>query len=272
MTDLLSSGLIFLLLCGSAIIGSLVAARLPERHRTRETIDFTRLVTGLLVTFTALVTSLLITSVNSSFEKTEQDLRGYSSQLIRLTGCLENLGAETAPIRTSLRAYTASALASTWPEEAPPSGQYPKADSREDEFDAGNLGELLLHIQSQLQRVAVSSPEDSSIRASCLVRLDRVLDQRWILIDEAKSAITLPFYDMLAGWLVIVFFSFGLSAPRNELAAVFVFLVAVAVAGAFFVILELDGPLDGLVKVSSEPMRHALRHIDWSLATTPGKG
>ena len=48
----------------------------------------------------------------------------------------------------------------------------------------------------------------------------------------------------------------------NATAVTFVGLVAVALAGAIFVMLELDGPLDGVVKVSSDSMRHALQHLD----------
>jgi hypothetical protein len=36
---------------------------------------------------------------------------------------------------------------------------------------------------------------------------------------------------------------------------------AMSVAGAVFLILELDGPFDGVIKVSSGPLRYALENL-----------
>ncbi len=84
----------------------------------------------------------------------------------------------------------------------------------------------------------------------------------WSLIGEAHSTITPAFFVMMLFWLTIVFLSFGMTAPPNMVAAASIIMVALSVAGAIFVILERDGPLDGFLQVGSEPMRHALRHLD----------
>jgi hypothetical protein len=41
---------------------------------------------------------------------------------------------------------------------------------------------------------------------------------------------------------------------------VFVF-AAVSVAAAVFLIFELDGPFDGIIRISSEPFRHVLANL-----------
>ena len=38
-------------------------------------------------------------------------------------------------------------------------------------------------------------------------------------------------------------------------------LAALSVSGAIFLILELDMPFDGILRISSEPMRNALEHV-----------
>jgi hypothetical protein len=38
-------------------------------------------------------------------------------------------------------------------------------------------------------------------------------------------------------------------------------VAAVSVAAAVFLILELDGPLDGLIKISSEPLQFVLTQL-----------
>ena len=39
------------------------------------------------------------------------------------------------------------------------------------------------------------------------------------------------------------------------------FVCAVSIGGALFLVLEMDGPFDGLLRVSSEPFRMALSHV-----------
>jgi len=40
------------------------------------------------------------------------------------------------------------------------------------------------------------------------------------------------------------------------------FMCALSVAGAVFLILELDQPFDGLIRVSPEPLKYALSHLN----------
>jgi hypothetical protein len=62
-------------------------------------------------------------------------------------------------------------------------------------------------------------------------------------------------------WLAIIFLSFGLFAPSNKIVVATWILAALSVAGAIFLILELDQPFGGFVRISSEPMQNALSHL-----------
>ena len=58
---------------------------------------------------------------------------------------------------------------------------------------------------------------------------------------------------MLGFWLAAMFASFGLFARANATVVASLLLGAASVAGAVFPILELDRPLDGLMRLSMEP-------------------
>ena len=267
MVDFATACLVFTLLCGSAAVGRWLFKVLPETHRTRETMEFVRLASGLLVTFTALVLSLLITTVHADFRKTDTDLRTYASMIVILDSELDSLGASTLPTRSLLRRYTASAVASTWPDETPPAGNYPEASSDGSEIDAPVLGEMLHLAENQIRQLAPKTGEAEKAQSACLIRISALLDQRWSLISEAHSTITPPFFFMMLFWLATVFAGFGMTAPQNVVSAFVIAMIGVSVACAIFVVLEFDGPLDGLIKVSSEPMRHALRHLEHAPST-----
>jgi Protein of unknown function (DUF4239) len=53
----------------------------------------------------------------------------------------------------------------------------------------------------------------------------------------------------------------GLFAPSNSIAIASLLLTALSVSGAIFLILEFDQPFDGLIQISSGPMRNALAHL-----------
>ena len=69
---------------------------------------------------------------------------------------------------------------------------------------------------------------------------------------DAAGSISTPFYIILVFWLVVVFASFGLSAPRNA---------GLSIASAIFVIIDLDRPFDGVFAASSQPLRDALTRL-----------
>jgi hypothetical protein len=62
-------------------------------------------------------------------------------------------------------------------------------------------------------------------------------------------------------WLTVVFTSYGLYAPRNPTVMVTLFLCALSVAGAILLVLELYRPFEGLIQISSAPLRSALAQM-----------
>ena len=60
---------------------------------------------------------------------------------------------------------------------------------------------------------------------------------------------------------MIIFVGFSLLAPPNATTTVALIAAAVSVAGAVFLIMELDHPLGGLIRISSEPMVQALNYM-----------
>jgi hypothetical protein len=63
-------------------------------------------------------------------------------------------------------------------------------------------------------------------------------------------------------WLTLLFTSFGLFAPRNLLSSVTLILCALAVAAAVGMILELERGFGGLVHISPQPMRQAVKTLN----------
>ena len=58
-----------------------------------------------------------------------------------------------------------------------------------------------------------------------------------------------------------IFASFGLNAPRNATVVVAFLVCALSIGGAVFLILEMDSPFQGVLRLSKQPMTNALAHM-----------
>ena len=217
----------------------------------------------MLITFVALVLGLLITSAKASFDKVGNDVRGFSVTIIRLDQMLREWGGEAESARLLLRRYTASAIATTWRDEPKPPGHdylanLPGAPLSE----SPALGDLLSQIERDIRALNPPDSMHQRLAADCLAQLQHVMQIRWQLIEEGSSSIPTPFYVILVFWLVLVFASFGLTAPRNALSYTAIALGALAIASAVYVILDLETPYGGIIAVSSQPLRDALAHLN----------
>jgi hypothetical protein len=240
------AAIIFACVFAGAIGGMLIHRALPEHQVTKETEDVIRLGTGIIATLSALVIGLLIASAKSSFDTKDTAIRQFSADLILLDRQLIHYGPETKDARDLLRRYIVFATDATWPDEA----SNPVNDTR---------GWLLLEdLQDSLRALVPRDDAQRWLRDRALQISGDLSRTHWLLDVQTGSSIRTPFLVVLVFWLTLIFASFGLFAPRNATALMALGICALSIAGAFFLILEMDRPFSGLIQISSAPIREAL--------------
>lgn len=264
MSDALNAFFVLILLMVSAALGTLIKARLPERHKSRETVELVSLVVTMLVTFAALVMGLLTYAVKGGFARDNDDMAALAAQIVQLDQGLRNYGPEAMGARLALRRYGESVIASTWPNEprprlaTSPVLSHPIVPMG---LESRELGALLNQIGLALHHLDPNDALHRDLRTSALGHFHDLEAARWTLIENARPTISVAFYVVLVFWLVVIFVCFGLNAPRNALVFTIIALSALSISSAMFVILEMDSPFTGFVVVSSRPMRNALIDI-----------
>ncbi len=251
---------LIVLLCASAL-GMALQGALGERHKSRETADHIRLIISILVTFTAVVLGLLISNVKTSFDTFDSRLRAYAGAITELDTRMREYGEDAAPIRTKLRTYLAAAIADTWQNESRPPGAYPTFQDAVG-IERQPLGALLVGVDVAIRKLDPADHYHRRIADLLEARMTEALARRQLLIETVHDTISWPLLVAMTTWLVIVFAVFGVISPRNSVVYATILLCALSFASAIFFILEFDTPLDGLIYVSSEPARDALRHLD----------
>ena len=259
MQNLLSAAILLALLLSAAAAGYFVRSRLPERHRSRDSFELVQLTINLLVTFTAIVLGLLTTSVKSGFDAA-YDARGtYASEFVQLDECLRQYGPETEKIREQMREYVAAVIASTWPEEKAPTGvRSPDVSHMPITGESRVLGAILNGVGREVRALQPADALHQRVLDACAQQYSDLVKSRWLVIEQARGSISMPFYWVLVLWLVILFLSLGLTAPANPVTIVVITLSALSITVAVFVIVDLDLPYGGLFSIPSASMRDAL--------------
>jgi hypothetical protein len=100
-----------------------------------------------------------------------------------------------------------------------------------------------------------------SLKGEALSRTLNIGQTRWLMFEQEGRSISMPFLVILVGWVTIIFVTFGLYAPANGTVVMVLLVGALSIAGAIFLILELDQPFRGWVQISSVPLRRALAYL-----------
>jgi hypothetical protein len=141
---------------------------------------------------------------------------------------------------------------------------WPQDSSKPAKLDTMHPG-----VSSEAERLAEAiralKPRDDSqrgLQSHALDLTEALLQTRWLVLAGTETSVPVPFLVILLFWLTITFGSFGLFAPRNATVLMVLFVCAVSVASAVFLVLEMDTPFGGLLKVSADPLRYALAHLN----------
>ena len=236
-------------LVGAVLVGRMIRRLLPNEHLATESRDGIKLAIGLVSTMAALVLGLLVSSAKSSYDTERSEVIQMAAKVAFLDRVLATYGPEAADARGGFHDTVKDAVKQMWPEEA---GLPARLDPN---TQTGNA--LYVAVQNL-------SPRDDTQRKlkDQATSLTTDLGQlRSLLQAQSVPSISKPMLIILVSWLVIIFLGFSVLAPSNP-TVMFAFIIsAVAVSGAIFLILELDQPFSGFLRISSEPMVNALNQM-----------
>ena len=237
--------IVFACVFGGALLGILLHSVLPQQHLSNESKDIVKLGMGLVGTMAALVLGLLVASAKGSYDAQSAELTQMSANIALLDRALALYGPETKEARNLLRGAVARVLDQIW---SSASLSVPTA--------AG--GEILYE---KIQGLSPKNDTQRSLQGQALSMAVDLGKTRWLMYEQATTSVSMPLVIVLVCWLTAIFISFGLFAPFNATVVASLFVSALSVSGAIFLILEMYTPYAGLVKISDAPLRAALAHL-----------
>jgi hypothetical protein len=228
-----------------------IRSRLPPTHLSKETEGVVRLGIGLVATMTALLLGLVTASARIAFEAQDNAVRNSAANILTLDRHLARFGPETRPTRDLILRAVGDRVEAIWPTNG----------VRASTLDRAGTAAPVEEVENQILRLSPQTEAQRWFKSEALKLSEEVVKTRWRVLGSGAGVVPLPFLVVVIFWLTVTFASFGLFAPRNATVVAVLAVVAISVAGAFFLILELDGPFDGVIKVSGGPLKYALTQL-----------
>lgn len=204
---------------------------------------------GLVGTLVAMVLGLLIASAKGFYDTQTTELTQLSADIILLDRVLAHYGSETAEARKVLRVSVVDILDQLSPKA--PLGT-PVSNM---------LNNYSNDFYEQIQQLSPKGDQQRLLKdqaVSIAAGLGRI---RWLMYEQRSSSVSAPLLAVLVFWLIATFVSFGIFAPPNTTVIASLFVSALSVSAAIFLMLEMYAPYAGLIHVSSAPLRAALASL-----------
>ena len=233
---------------GGGMAGLLYDKLLPEHQVSDETRALINRVTGLVATMSALVLGLLIASANTFYSSQKSDLEILSERIIELDSKLRDYGSDAQPIRDLLKATVTQVYQNTW-------------NSPHDAERLATIAEMRASwgaIGRQIDELRPTIDAQKSLQSKAADLIASIQDLRLGTRLEIDNSVTWPFLSILISWAALLFFGFGLLARFNTAAVVTLAVGALSVASAILLILELNTPYSGMLRLPPTPILEAI--------------
>ena len=250
MTALGVGAIVFACVFAGALFGMFLGSILPKEHLSDNAKDVIKVTMAMIATLAALVLGLLTASAKSSLDDKENAVKNWAAQVILLDRTLAEYGPETQEARDLLKRTVSMRISQLWP-----------GTGETISTEMIGKGQGVEGVQHALLSLTPKTDAQRWLQSTALQTTNTIAASRWLIAQQITSNMRWPFLVVLIFWLAVIFTSFGLFAPRNNVVVAALFVAALSVAGSIFLILEMDQPYGGFIKVRPDPLLSALDQL-----------
>ena len=237
-------------LFASGALGMIIRLIVPEPHITGPARDMIDKVVGLLSLLTALVLGLLVWTGYGVYAGQNQAIQAFAAKALQYDLALSDYGPDAAAARLQLRDSLGKTIDEVW-----------GANNTDFNFVAKNFAAGLHNLRQReatLKSLHPSTDDQRQALEDARSTMDAMAQSRLQMSFALSQPYSLPLLMTVVGWLVILFFGYGLTSKGSVTTVTGVVIGSAAVASAFFIILELSSPYLGAFRVSPAPLEQVL--------------
>jgi len=249
MNSYLIASLSFLCIFCGALSGLFFQRFVPSHHLSKESQDSVKLGAGLIATMAALILGLLVSSSKGTYDRVNTLINDAAANAINLDTTLKNYGPEAAPLHQRLRDRVEMVRNDIWPMHS--RDRTKSSEAFKNESPVSTLTGAIASLQG-------TNPESIQMKNLALQTLADLNRERWQIAVESTSKLPIMLVVIPVFWITFLTFVYGIFAPRNGTVAMVLFCCSLSIAGAIYLICEMSMPLDGSIKVPSQPFDTAI--------------
>jgi uncharacterized membrane protein (DUF485 family) len=237
----------FVCILGAALLGTF-CNRLLAPALSSDVKDAIKQVIGLIGMMASLALGLLVASANGNFSTRNEAIDHIAADIVQIDRALAGYGAEAQGVRRSLRDMVATTIDRVWPDEA---GGHVHVST-------GTVPVSIERVQRSLYALSPSNDMQKSLQSRALGLFDDLLQTRALALEQVSRSVPVPFLVVMVFWLSMLIFGINLFVAPNRIVIASMVVGALCLSAAIFLILDLDHPFEGLMRLSSAPLRNAL--------------
>ncbi len=236
---------------GGSLLAMSAARALPDSHLGADARDVIKLGMALIATLVALVLGLMIATAKGTYDAQNAGVRQLSANVLLVDRSLAEYGPDTQHPRELLRQAAELMLHHLWPADGSAAVSLAPGEAR------AQMSEFL----REITQLSPENEEQQYLKNQVLrITLD-LAQARFQMYVQGTSELPLPFLAIVVLWLIILFAGYGLIAARNPTVLAFLLACTLSVSGAVFLIEELANPFEGLIRISSAPLREVITQL-----------
>ena len=237
-----------LFVCG--VIGLILQRMLPEKHTTGPSRDMVGAIVGLLTLLSALTLGLLIWTAYGVYAGQNAAIQTLAAKMLQLDLALADYGPDANQVRLQFRDMLGKTIDQVW-----------GSDISSADFVAHNFDAALRNMrarQAELDALHPSTDEQRQALAAAKSTVDAIAQSRLQMSFALSAPVSYPLIFTVVSWVALGFLGNGLMSSGNPASAIAIIVGALAVASAFYMILDLSDPYSGVFRVSTAPLEQVL--------------
>ena len=231
-------------------VGLVLQRVLPEKFTTGGPRDMIGAVVGLLTLLSALVLGLLIWTAYGVYAGQNLAVQTLAAKVLQLDLALGDYGPEAEPVRVKVRENLAKTIDDVW-----------LVKESDASFVAKNFSaavESLRNRQKALGELHPSTDAEKRALTTATATIDSIAQSRLQMSFALSNPVSYPLLLMVAGWAIFLFCGYGLMSKGNPMSIAAGAVGAIAIASAFYLILDLSDPYSGSFRTSAAPLEQVL--------------
>jgi hypothetical protein len=251
MRTIFTSGAFGILTFGLGIFGLFLQRLLPENHMSSGSRDMIGAIMGLVSLLLALVLGTLVGSAYGFFATQKANVETLGARTIQLDMALAQYGPEAQPLRDGVKAATKGAYHTIWG----------GGDTDQKEFDVESYLPMFQRMNEGVSALKPQTPAQTQLIPTIGVNVGVIEQTRLLMSLQLASPVSWPLLIVVVSWSMLLFCGFGVLSRLNATSVAALALGSFAVASAVFLILELNEPFTGLLRVPGASVAETIRAL-----------